>query len=501
MRKRWFGYAAWLLASACLYFFENNTGTRTVLICSILFPLIPTLRAAFFTEDGISREETPRRKTARTSVPRASEEPGDIRLYQPGDPVRRIHWKLSAKRDELLIRETGKEQEHAEAETAVLSEQPEGQAGLRGRLSRMTVPGMALCAMLLLILPEARLGVQKICNRVFAASEAANAYAYEYFPVPEGQSAALAAVLITAILSALAMLTVLHRSRLPALCIMTAAALFQVYFGLPLPAWANILLYGLCALRMIRRPVEGRNLLAFAGAVLLVSLLVIALRSGTDTDIEAASENVRDQLSRMAQQITGTVPELPEGETETRHVHTLSLQTGGQEARTDRAYRLATVEEEQVSMPHFIHWIRIILLFLLAVALVVLPFAPFLLLSLRKKKAEEARKAFSCGNAGEAVCAIFRQVILWHQACGRDPGNLLFRNWAEGLPETMPEGYPERCAACAKDYEEAAYSDHEIPEEKRERALDLLKETESALWQTASRKQRFRIRYWMCLHE
>lgn len=37
------------------------------------------------------------------------EETVGIRNYMPGDPVRFIHWKLSAKKDELMLRETGEQ--------------------------------------------------------------------------------------------------------------------------------------------------------------------------------------------------------------------------------------------------------------------------------------------------------------------------------------------------------------------------------------------------------
>ena len=203
----------------------------------------------------------------------------------------------------------------------------------------------------------------------------------------------------------------------------------------------------------------------------------------------------------MAQQWSGPVQELPEGETETRHVHTQSLRPGLREAQTDREYRLVTVEEEQISIPRFINWVKTVLLFLLVAALVALPFTPFLLLNARRKKAEEARRAFASENVSEAVCAIFRQVILWLNETGHDAGNLLYRDWTEQLPSAMPPGYAERFRACAGDFEEATYSAHDLPEEKRQRALDLLKETEKALYPMADWKQRLRIRYWVCLCE
>ena len=36
MRKQWVGYPVWLLLTACLYFGENNPGTRIILIFSLL---------------------------------------------------------------------------------------------------------------------------------------------------------------------------------------------------------------------------------------------------------------------------------------------------------------------------------------------------------------------------------------------------------------------------------------------------------------------------------
>ena len=95
----------------------------------------------------------------------------------------------------------------------------------------------------------------------------------------------------------------------------------------------------------------------------------------------------------------------------------------------------------------------------------------------------------------------FRQVILWFEAVNAGAGNLLFRNWAAILPEDLPEGYADRFARCAADCEEALYSNHPMPEQKRRSAMELLKETETALWKRSSRRQRFYLKYWMCLAE
>ena len=501
MKKRRIGFAAWLLLTACLYFFENNTGTRIILLCSMLVLLIPALRGAFTRSDEPAKaEESPAPLTVKTFIHPETEESGDVRPYQPGDPIRRIHWKLSAKKDELLVRETEIGQETAETEQIVPSPTgvPEKPRRLRLRLPAAVI---LLCAAALAILPEARSGAQALCNRIFAASEALNAYVYARFPVPEDQRVTLAAVLSAIAAGALITLMIQRRSRLIAFGIMAGCTFFQTYFGIPFPAWINITVYGLLALWMMKRPMNRRHLLKAAAVLLTVTLATILFFPGVDTVTETASEAVRDHLSRMTEQMTGAANELPEGENETRHTHTQSLQTGSEESRTGREYRLVTVEEEQISMPQWVNWLKIILLMLLSVAVVSLPFTPFLLLNARKRKAEEARKAFLSDNAGEAVCAIFRQIIMWLNETGHSAGNLLYREWAGNLADSLPEGYATRFAACAADYEEAAYSDHDLPEEKRQRALELLKETETTLWRSADWKQRLRIRYWMCLCE
>ena len=140
-------------------------------------------------------------------------------------------------------------------------------------------------------------------------------------------------------------------------------------------------------------------------------------------------------------------------------------------------------------------------LLILAVALVTLPFAPFLLLNARKKKALEARKAFASENVNEAVQAAFQQIIRWLEATGHGAGNRLYRDWSGLLADGLPDHYPDRFAQCAADYEEAVYSNHIMPEEKRRIVLALLKETETALWNKADRKQRLYLKYWMGLYE
>jgi hypothetical protein len=137
------------------------------------------------------------------------------------------------------------------------------------------------------------------------------------------------------------------------------------------------------------------------------------------------------------------------------------------------------------------------LLLLLTAVLLILPFLPFILMNRRQKKAMEARAAFRAENAAEAVAAIFQHVTACLEATGHGGGNLPYAAWQAELSP----GYAARFAACEKLFEEAAYSTHSMPEQARRNALDLLKETETALWKTAGLKQRLYLKYWMCLHE
>jgi len=499
MKKRRAGYAVWLLLAAGLYFFENNTGTRVVLLCIVLLPLIPPLRAAFFSPDGPAGEDAAVSLTAGTFERTEQEETGDIRPYIPGDPVRRIHWKLSAKKDELLVRETAAGTEEAEKQVTISEHGRQKKTGRRA--AAVCAAGILLCAALLLLTPEARHGAQALCNRLFAASEAVNRYTYVRFAVPEGQDILPAVILLGCIFALLTGIALALRSRLMVFGIMAGCTIFQVYFGLAFPTWINIPLYSLFALRMLRRPVRRKDLTACCALILLVTLLVGVFLPGSDTTTETASEEVRDRLAQITEQITGTAAEAPAGETETRHLHTRSLENGEGEAETGQEFRLVTAEEEQISMPHWVDWVKMILLLILSVMVVALPFAPFLLLNKRKKEAAENRKAFESDDTGIAVQAIFRQVILWFEAVNAGAGNVLFRNWAAALPEDLPEGYAERFARCAEDCEEALYSSHPMPEEKRRDAIKLLKETETALWKKSNRRQRFYLKYWMCLTE
>ena len=501
MNRRSWCWLVWLAAAALLYFFENGTGTRIVLICTLLLPLIPSLRRVLFGEDAERKAPREREATVRSFSARGEEEPGEVRAWIPGDPVSRIHWKLSAKRGELLVRGRGAEtaQEAGERTASVPAGKPDGNRAGRPRAAGFALLAAALALALLWLIPEARRGAQALCNRLFAASEAVNAYVYDRFAVPEGQSVTLAAALTAGLGLSLAAALALSRSRLAPLCALTALALGQAYFGLALPGWLQAALFALAMLSLAARPLSRWSLLRLGGAVLAVSLAVLILLPGVDGPTEDASERARDFLSRAAAQLTGGAQELPEGETETRHVHTRSLVTGEGEAEAGREFRLVTVEEEQISMPHWVDWLRIALLLLLTVALVILPFLPFALLNARRRKTQAAREAFASEDVGEAVRAVFSEVIAWLEATGHSAGNRPYREWAENLPPCMPEGYGARFRRCALAFEEAVYSDHPLEEEKRGEALELLEETGEALWAQADRRQKLRLRYWDAL--
>ena len=502
MKKRWIGYAFWLIMAGMLYFFENNTGTRIILIASLLFPLFPFLRSLFFGPDRKAEESSADPQTVRAPRANETEDPGDLRPYLPGDPVQRIHWKLSAKRGELLIRETDRGIEKHDVRDPLQRKRVQNsQPVFRRRALWLVAALMVICLLLLFLLPEARRGLMALCNRLFAVSEARNNYAYQYFSVPPDQSTAPAVCLLILLAASLAVLALLLCSRVFVLGIMAVLTFFLCYFGLALPLWLCVPLYAGFAVLLMRRPVSVRGLAVFVASCLAVSLLILLVFPGVDTALENVSEQVRDRLSRMTESLSRDLLESPEEETETRHVHTRSLTEGEQDAAPEKSFRLITREEQQISAPHWVDVLKIILLLLLTAVLVILPFLPFLWLNAQRRKARALRGVFESSNISEAVSAIFTRIISWLEATGNGGGNRLYRDWPQSLPDTLPEGYASRFSRCAADYEEAVYSFHPLPEEARHRAMSLLKETEETLWKWADWKLRLRLKWRLCLWE
>ena len=527
MSRRRMEYPVWLLSAACLYFFENNTGTRIVLAASLAAPLLvrflrtPGKRRRAFRGAG---EKTPPEKDG---APSGKEAEGDgkkaaacaenepdvtVREYRPGDPVRRIHWKLSAKTDRLLIRESMPEKEEAPVRAPESAGTDDTAEGTTPRETDRLAPAarriLTACAAVLpvllilcVLIPETRNGLKSLCNSLFDRSEAVNAYVYERFDVPEGGGAAAASAMLAAAGAAWTGILVLSRRHAPVLLTAVLLTGFQVYFGVSFPPAANGLLYAGLGLLLMPRPLTRKTCLLFCAAAAAAAMLVYGFAPGVDEAVENASERARDQLSRAVQQTAGASPETPAETVETRHMNARSVLTGGEEAGKGKSYRLVTEEEEQISRPDRPDFLRTALLLLLTAAVTVLPFLPFAVLSARRKKGRESRKIFESGDYGEAVRAMFQHVIYWMRLTRHDAGNLLYRDWTREMSRQFSEEYADRYARCAALFEEAAYSDHPMSAEDRDQVRALLEETERMLYARADRRQRFRLRYVECVYD
>ncbi len=491
MRNRFRYSLIWLLWAAALYFFENNTGTRIVLLGSLGLCVLTGMQR--FRELRRKAGAAPARRGGAVRNLRPEEtEPGDVRPWLPGEPLNRIHWKLSAKQDCLLIREA----EPGEREEKKIL--PSADKNWRKWILPADLGSLLLLLCLLFVLPAARQGAGMLANRLFEASEAVNAYAYRRIDTGVGGSPALAGVLLGAAVCVLAGITALLGSRAGALSLMGACALFQIYFGLSLPAAVNAALFVLFALWTAGgERKDGLRILAGAAAV---SLAVLLLFPGVDAATETASEKARDWLSRLASGPEETLPEEAEGWAEARHLQQKSLAEGSGEAGEGAEFRLETLEEQQISRPEWFDWVKTALLLLAMTGALVLPFVPFRVLDRRREREREIRKAILAEDPGEGARAAFQQVIRWLEAAGRGRGNLPYREWAEQLEEgKFPKGYRDRFAAGARIFEEASYSGHPVEEAQRQQVLELLRETEEAVRTGAGTRERLRLKYLECL--
>lgn len=351
-----------------------------------------------------------------------------------------------------------------------------------------------------LVIPQVRYGMEALCNRLFDASEAVNAYRYEHFQVPAEQSMGAAVILLAAAVLSFTVLILITKNLLLILISVFLAAGIQVYFGVSLPSLLNVLIFALPGVLLLRGRFSFKTVIFYLTVILLVCLVILTQYPGVDPWIESQSELVRDRLAGVTVSsgdgLAGGSDEL----LETRHVNSRSLVSGEGESQDQRDFRLVTHDQEQISLPEWVESVSWALPAILA-GLFIFGLS-FLLIRvfLRRRKAAAVRQIFDSQNRAEAICAMFRHIAAWLRFFGYDSGNLPFRDWTPVLSEYFSESYAAHFAACVPDFEASLYSEKQPDEERWKRVRELLSETEETLYHRSDRKKRLRLKYVECLY-
>ena len=358
----------------------------------------------------------------------------------------------------------------------------------------------AVCAFALL--PAVRNGGMALANRLFATSEAVNAYAYFHFAVAEGENPASIRAALSAAALLLGVISSLAGYRLCLALLFISVASLEAYFGVMPGAWRNLLLFSVLSLLFANGGREVKNGVILLVGIALVTLIVFLLCPHPIGAVEARSEEVRDTLGStvMSMGQPSAPPEAEKNRThqESRQHQELTRQDESREG-TWQEFARETEQEQEISLPHRTDWLRIILLLLLVVALLLGPFLPFLLLTRARRRTEEKLAEFSVPDNAAAIRAMFLHVMDWLQEGGLKTENRPFSAYERAVEELLGGQYAERFRVVLPLWQEAAYSTHAMSDEQRLSVKELLDMTAAKLYEQANRRARLRIKYLACL--
>ena len=377
-----------------------------------------------------------------------------------------------------------------------------GPAGRSRRSLMLLLTTLALCAAaLLLLLPPAREGAKALCNALFDASERVNRYQYDRISVAGNASPSLAGLLLTMICAVLTTLAYLTPGAALPLLLAVALAVIQSYFGLSLPAAVNIFCFGVLALAIVVKHGGFRAALPFAAFALAAVLTVSVLFPGVHAPVEDASERVRDLLGAAFEQEAAVGGDQTPEVLETRHENRRDLLSGTEEAISGQTYRLLTVEEEPIALPHWIDYLRIALLCLLIPAVLAAPFVPFVWLNRQTRRTADRLARLDSADCTEVLLGAFDLVIGYLDACGVGDANALYLHRVDAASPALPEDYTTLFHTCANAWQAVVYGGQTADDALREQALRLLDQTEAIFYTPADLRTRLRLRYLCCLHE
>ena len=295
-------------------------------------------------------------------------------------------------------------------------------------------------------------GAMVLANRLFARSQAAQAYEYDFFPAT-GDSAWETVLWLGLLVGALCCLW--GQGLVWGLCALWVGAM--AYFGLTPGIW--ILVVALfCGLLTIL-PSRGRWRTAICLGVLLFGIGATCLKLAPEPipAVSRLDESLRDALALQAQSMEQTpVPtQVPEPE----------------------VLPPEQVEQEQPDHGVQRRLVNVLFLALAALTLAIL-FIPAIIRDRAAKRTAENRAGLEATDPAEAIRAMYLYTLRWRRL---DPD-----------PAPVP-------GEIYKIWQEAAFSPHPMTEEQREAVRAYLEGTARSAWNKAGRRLRIRIRYGLCL--
>lgn len=292
-------------------------------------------------------------------------------------------------------------------------------------------------------------GLKLLADRLFTLSEERQSYEYNHFSVPQSTAALREGI---AFLSAVTALIFCFHGGLALAGVFLAA---QTYFGVTAPAGWLLLLLFTAVLSVL--PQERLLFYAPLTAVLigLAALVVFTAAPEPSVRISGWDEQARDHLALQSifYERTPERVEIP------------------QEQMPPQPERETPPEQTASDVSS----VNVLFIALLLLTLLLL-FVPAAVRDRARKKRERNRAGIDDADPAAAIRAMY----------------LHSRRWLRLKPEPVPE-------EIAALWLLAAYSEHPLTDGQRQQMAQYLTQVEQRVWQSATRRERLRIRYRLCL--
>ena len=330
-------------------------------------------------------------------------------------------------------------------------------------------------------------GCRLLVNQLFAESESCQAYLYDKFPVTasgmEAEACIRSAILVVSLLLASLLPVLGRRMRAAAgVSLFALSVLLAAYYGvMPAAVWIFLLLLSaaLSASRSAGHTAAGfcRSAGMIFALAVIVAGLTLWLSPAENIRISEIDEQLRDVLAFHTANIVNTSQRAEEQQEESLEEEQKPEDSGaGSQSDISRNWR---------------KFLFILLVILLVLLLLFLP--AFFLDHLAKKRGEN-RKGLDSEDCAEAIRAMFLYLRKWLLAAGIKLENKPYGFCAEQMESRMP-AYAEEYRDILRLWQEAAFSEHIMLPEQRERMRLFMQKTVELVWSEASYGERLKIKY------